>query len=207
MERSNLTGCKSWQFLNPEDTATVLDNENNVCSTDIKHCCSSSASDELSALRCRKEHDRYVIIGDMAYRDSQWTGQLQKKTHKTGHSSLFTIEVDIVCTGVFQIQMYPKTNHRFFYKEKRKTSNIMPYHVTIATNPIPTVIVTNATTKQLVCSVTLPVEICGQRLGIVTCETNKTDHHDNSFQWQIWSSFIEKKISQVQMVLEITQCR
>ena len=32
--------CKSWQFLNPEDTASVLNNENNVCSTDIKHCCS-----------------------------------------------------------------------------------------------------------------------------------------------------------------------
>ncbi|VDI66569.1 Hypothetical predicted protein [Mytilus galloprovincialis] len=190
--------CKSWQFLNPEDTASVLNNENNVCSTDIKHCCSSSESDELSAIRCRKEHGRYVIIGDMAYRDSQWTGQLQKKTHKTGNSSLFIIEVDLVCTGLLQIQMYPKNKHHFFYKEKRKTSKMMPYHVTIATNPTPTVQVKNVTTKDLVCSITLPDETCGQQLGIVTCETNKTDHHDNSFQWQMWSSVIEKRISQVE---------
>ena len=50
----------------------------------------------------------------------------------------------------------------------------------------------------------MPDETCGQQLGIVTCETNKTDHHDNSFQWQMWSSVIEKRISQVPRVLETT---
>ncbi|CAC5405512.1 unnamed protein product [Mytilus coruscus] len=193
--------CKSWQFLNPQDTAAWLNNENNVCFTDIKHCCSSSELDDLSAVQCMKEHDRYVIVDDMVYRDGQWTGQLQKKTHNAGHSSLFTIEVDLVCNGVLQIQMYPKTKHRLFYKEKRKTSNIMPYHVLVATNPTPTVRVENVTTKELVCTITLPAVTCGQQLGIVSCELNNTDHHSNRFQWQIWSPILGKTTSQGTLLL------